>query len=435
MTANGWLQIALYSVVLLALTKPMGVYMVKVYDGSMGWLRPVERFLYRAGGIDPEEDQHWTKYAAAMLIFSAASMLLTYVVLRLQHVLPLNPQHFPAVVGPPGVRDGGVVHDQHELAVVFGRVDDVVLLADDPARVPQLRLGRGRHGGGRGAGARHRAALRGPARQLLGRSGARHALPASSRSRSSSPWSSCSRARSRTSCRMSTSTRSRAPSRPSRWARSRARNPSSSSAPTAAGSSTPTRRIRSRTRRRGPTSCRCWRSSSISAGLTWTFGRMVKKQAHGWALWAAMFVLFFAGVTTAYWAEARGNPIHAARGIDVVALGHAARRQHGGQGGPVRHRELGPLRHRHHRRVVRLRQQHARLVHADRRSGAAGQHAARRGGLRRRGRRPLRHARDGRCSPCSSPASWSAARRNISARRSRPRGADGDALRAGLPRW
>src|SRR6476469_252327 len=97
MTANGWLQIALYSVVLLALPKPMGVYMVKVYDGSMGWLRPVERLLYRLGGIDPEEDQHWTAYTAAMLIFSAVSMLLTYVVLRLQHILPFNPQHLPAV--------------------------------------------------------------------------------------------------------------------------------------------------------------------------------------------------------------------------------------------------------------------------------------------------------------------------------------------------
>ena len=98
MTANGWLQIALYSVVLLALTKPMGVYMVKVYDGSMGWLRPVERFLYRVARIDPEEDQHWTMYTAAMLLFSAVSMLLTYLVLRLQHVLPLNPQKFAAVV-------------------------------------------------------------------------------------------------------------------------------------------------------------------------------------------------------------------------------------------------------------------------------------------------------------------------------------------------
>jgi K+-transporting ATPase ATPase A chain len=56
-----------------------------------------------------------------------------------------------------------------------------------------------------------------------------------------------------------------------------------------------------------------------SAGLTWTFGHMVKKQAHGWALWAAMYVMFFVGVAIAYWAEARGNPIHAARGIDVAA--------------------------------------------------------------------------------------------------------------------
>jgi K+-transporting ATPase ATPase A chain len=56
----------------------------------------------------------------------------------------------------------------------------------------------------------------------------------------------------------------------------------------------------------------------VPAGLTYMFGRMVKKQRHGWALWAAMFVLFLGGVTTAYWAEARGNPIHAARGVDVV---------------------------------------------------------------------------------------------------------------------
>jgi K+-transporting ATPase ATPase A chain len=57
----------------------------------------------------------------------------------------------------------------------------------------------------------------------------------------------------------------------------------------------------------------------ISSALTWTYGKMVKKQAHGWALWAAMFAIFAAGEGIAYWAEARGNPIHAARGVDVVA--------------------------------------------------------------------------------------------------------------------
>ncbi|HXY31491.1 MAG TPA: potassium-transporting ATPase subunit KdpA, partial [Gemmatimonadaceae bacterium] len=98
MTANGWLQIALYSAVILALTKPMGVYLHRVFDGSMRWLAPLERVVYRLGGVDPEEDQHWTHYAASMLIFSLATMLLTYAVLRLQRLLPLNPQHLAGVV-------------------------------------------------------------------------------------------------------------------------------------------------------------------------------------------------------------------------------------------------------------------------------------------------------------------------------------------------
>ena len=73
-----------------------------------------------------------------------ASMLLTYVVLRLQHLLPLNPQALRGGARPAGVRDRGVVHDEHQLAVVRRRDDDVVLLADDAAGVPQLHVGRGR---------------------------------------------------------------------------------------------------------------------------------------------------------------------------------------------------------------------------------------------------------------------------------------------------
>src|SRR5882762_7984281 len=97
MTVSGWLQIAFYSVVLLLITKPLGMYVLKVYDGSLTWLRPVERLLYRAAGVDPAENQHWTRYTASMLIFSGVSMLLTYAALRLQHMLPLNPQGFAAV--------------------------------------------------------------------------------------------------------------------------------------------------------------------------------------------------------------------------------------------------------------------------------------------------------------------------------------------------
>src|SRR5512140_2894039 len=97
MTVNGWLQILFYSAVLFAVTKPMGLYLIKVYDGSLQWLAPVERLVYRVCGVDAEEDQHWTRYAAAVLLFSAISLLVTYVALRLQHVLPLNPAHRDAV--------------------------------------------------------------------------------------------------------------------------------------------------------------------------------------------------------------------------------------------------------------------------------------------------------------------------------------------------
>ncbi|MGH7690695.1 MAG: potassium-transporting ATPase subunit KdpA, partial [Gemmatimonadaceae bacterium] len=99
MTPNGWWQIVLYAALLVLLTKPLGLYMVRVYDGSMHWLGAVERPLYRLGGIDPTEDQHWTRYAASLLLFSLAGMLLTYLVLRLQAVLPFNPQHLSAVSG------------------------------------------------------------------------------------------------------------------------------------------------------------------------------------------------------------------------------------------------------------------------------------------------------------------------------------------------
>src|SRR5512143_3933570 len=97
MTANGWLQILFYSALLLALTKPLGVYMVRVYDGSMRWLAPLERVVYRLCGIEPEADQQWTRYAGGLLLFSVVSMLMTYVALRLQAHLPLNPAGLPAV--------------------------------------------------------------------------------------------------------------------------------------------------------------------------------------------------------------------------------------------------------------------------------------------------------------------------------------------------
>ena len=99
---------------------------------------------------------------------------------------------------------------------------------------------------------------------------------------------------------------------------------------------------------------------ALGAALTNVFGRMVGNERQGWAILAAMGVLFLAGVAVAYWAEAAGNPALTALGLDG--------RQHGRQGGPLRHRRLGPVRGRHDRRLLRRRQRHARL--ASRRSAA-----------------------------------------------------------------
>ena len=101
MTLNGWLQIGLFFVLIVALTKPMGLYLVRVFERRKTWLDPVlgpiERLIYKITLIKPEEEMKWTEYLASMLIFSLATLLLTYVVERLQGHLPLNPRGFSAV--------------------------------------------------------------------------------------------------------------------------------------------------------------------------------------------------------------------------------------------------------------------------------------------------------------------------------------------------
>jgi K+-transporting ATPase ATPase A chain len=101
MTANGWFQIGLYLLLLLAITKPLGVYMARVFSGGKTFmdpmLRPVERLLYRMTGVDETHEMRWTEYATAMLLLSVVSMILLYVILRVQQWLPWNPQHLGSV--------------------------------------------------------------------------------------------------------------------------------------------------------------------------------------------------------------------------------------------------------------------------------------------------------------------------------------------------
>ncbi len=101
MSLNGWLQIAVFIAAVLLLAKPMGSFMTSVFERRRTFLDPVltpcERLLYRVTGVNPEEEMSWAQYGVAMLIFSVASLVLTCLVQRLQHVLPLNMQHLPSV--------------------------------------------------------------------------------------------------------------------------------------------------------------------------------------------------------------------------------------------------------------------------------------------------------------------------------------------------
>jgi K+-transporting ATPase ATPase A chain len=96
MTINGWIQIALFCAVLIALTKPFGGYMTRVFTGERTLLSPVlgplERGLYRLSGVDEKTEQHWLTYAVSMLVFSVVGFLALYALQRLQAVLPFNPQ-------------------------------------------------------------------------------------------------------------------------------------------------------------------------------------------------------------------------------------------------------------------------------------------------------------------------------------------------------
>jgi len=101
MTANGWLQIVVYLLLILAVTKPMGIFMTRVFNRERTFLdpvlRPIERLIYKLCFVDENHEMRWTEYAFAMLLFSVVSMLLLYLIQRLQGHLPFNPQKLGAV--------------------------------------------------------------------------------------------------------------------------------------------------------------------------------------------------------------------------------------------------------------------------------------------------------------------------------------------------
>ena len=316
MTANGWLQVACLVAGVVLVTAPLGRYLVRVYDGSLRWLAPVERAIYRVAGVDPAEDQHWTRYAAAVLLFSVVSMLLTYVALRLQHLLPLNPQGLAGVAPRQAFETAASFTTNtnwqsysgestmsywsqmtqlafHNFVSAAVGMSVAVALVRGIARRSAGRLGNFWVDTVRGTlyvlipGSLLLALLlvqQGaiqnftPSLEVTTLEGAKQLLamgPVASQeaikqlgtngggffnANSAHPFEN-----------------------PTPWTN-------------------------------------LWQMLAIFAipsAMTYLLGRMVKSSRHGWAVWSAMFVLFAGGVTTAYWAEARGNPIHASRGLDL----------------------------------------------------------------------------------------------------------------------
>ena len=317
MTISGWLQIAIFAFAILAVTKPLGLYLVKVYDGSLAWLRPVERVLYRACGIDANEDQHWTRYAAAMLFFSAASMLLTYAVLRLQAVLPFNPQHLPAVADRQSFETAASFttntnwqsYSGETTMSYFSQMTQLAFHNFISAAVGMACAV---------------AFVRGIARKSAGKLGNFWAdlvrgtlyvlLPFSlvlalifvqqGAIQNFKPYENI------TTLEGAKQVLAMGPVAGQEAIKQLGTNGGGFfNANSAHPFENPT-----------PWSD-FWQLLAIfaiPAALTYFLGRTVKSPRHGWAVLAAMFVLFFAGVTTAYWAEARGNPMHAARGVDLA---------------------------------------------------------------------------------------------------------------------
>ncbi|HEY5157991.1 MAG TPA: potassium-transporting ATPase subunit KdpA, partial [Anaerolineales bacterium] len=101
MTSFSWLQLITYMVVLIALAKPIGLYMARVYQGERTFLdpvlQPVEKLIYRLCGVRPDDEMNWKVYAVAMLLFNGLGLIVVYALQRLQGFLPLNPQGFGAV--------------------------------------------------------------------------------------------------------------------------------------------------------------------------------------------------------------------------------------------------------------------------------------------------------------------------------------------------
>ncbi len=320
MTTSGWLQIALFSLLTLAVAKPLGLYLVSVFEGRQRWLRAIERPIYALCGVSEQEEQHWTRYLAGVLLFSAVSMLLTYVVLRLQHVLPLNPQALPALPDRQAFETAASFmtntnwqsYGGETTMSYFSQMSQLAFHNFTSAAVGiavAVALVRGI--ARRGEEAQGRLGnfwvdlTRGTLYVLLPMSLVFTLLLVQQGViQNFSPYLDI------TTLEGAQQTIAMGPVASQEAIKQLGTNGGGFFNANAAHpfeNPTPWTNF--------------WSMLTIfmiPSGLVYLLGRMTGNTKHGWSVWGAMFALFIGGVAVTYWAEARGNPIHAARGIDVV---------------------------------------------------------------------------------------------------------------------
>jgi potassium-transporting ATPase potassium-binding subunit len=319
MTLSGWVQIALYFAILTALVVPLGRFMARVFQGERTFLsplfRPVEAVLYRAAGVDETREQHWLTYTVAMLLFNAAGFLVVYALQRFQAVLPLNPAGMPAVA-PDLSFNTAVSFTTNTNWQNYGGESTMSYLTQMAALTTQnfvsaatgiallLALIR--------AFARTSGKTVGNFWVDLTRGTLYVLLPLSLVAALFLVWQGVPQ---NIGPYVDATTLEGAP-------QTLSQGPAASQIAI---------------KQLGTNGGGFWNANSsvpyenptplsnfvemlyillIAAALTHTFGRMVKDERQGWALYAAMSIVFLAGVLVTYWAESAGNPNFAALGLD-----------------------------------------------------------------------------------------------------------------------
>ena len=182
MTGSSLLQVGVYLLVLVALVKPLGAYMARVFEGERTFFTPVvgpvERLIYRLAGVDPSQETDWRHYALAVLAVNFVGFVVVYALQRLQGFLPLEPAGLRRCLAGLVVQHRGQLRIEHQLAGLRRRDDDELSHAGAGPRRAELPLRRHRHRRARRAHPRPHPPRERADRQLLGRLHAHHALRA-----------------------------------------------------------------------------------------------------------------------------------------------------------------------------------------------------------------------------------------------------------------